>query len=149
MKSNSILALLGFLPAVVFASLLSVPAVTTSTAITTAALPALSSFFLNRSRAGSEHTGKEIQATRMTGTSEENTPIITAAPTVEEIQLQEKYHLTTYWSCVTLHTYVHCGWHEPLLPGGTEIAGAPCGPCGARKVAMVAAGVVMAAGAVL
>jgi hypothetical protein len=40
-------------------------------------------------------------------------------------QLQEKYHMTTYWSCVTIATQVHCGWHEPVLPGGNEIAGAP------------------------
>lgn len=33
--------------------------------------------------------------------------------------------------------------------GGTEIAGASCAACNAGRVAMVAAGVVMAAGAVL
>lgn len=110
MKSILILALLSFLPAVIFASLLSVP-VKTSTAMTTAALPAFSSFFLNRSDSGyGDSAGEEIQATRTTGTSGENDPVITAAPTVGKIQLQEKYHLTTYWSCVTLQTYVHCGW---------------------------------------
>ena len=39
-------------------------------------------------------------------------------------QFQEKYHMTTYWSCVTIATQVHCGWHEPVLPGGDEIAAA-------------------------
>jgi hypothetical protein len=30
--------------------------------------------------------------------------------------------MTTYWSCVTIATDVHCGWHEPVLAGGDEIA---------------------------
>lgn len=55
-------------------------------------------------------------------------PQITEAPEIlngdMEQQLQEKYHMTTYWSCVTIATQVHCGWHEPVLPGGDEIAGA-------------------------
>ena len=41
------------------------------------------------------------------------------------MRLQEKYHQTTYWSCVTIQTDVHCGWHEPILAGGSEIAAAP------------------------
>ena len=41
------------------------------------------------------------------------------------MRLQEKYHQTTYWSCVTIQTDVHCGWHEPILAGGDEIAAAP------------------------
>lgn len=43
------------------------------------------------------------------------------------MQLQEKYHQTTYWSCVTIATQVHCGWHEPILPGGNEIPAAAPG----------------------
>lgn len=44
--------------------------------------------------------------------------------------------MTTYWSCVTIETQVHCGWHEPVLPGGDEIAGAERG--GGRRVGLVA-----------
>lgn len=25
---------------------------------------------------------------------------------------------------MALGTYTHCGWHEPVVPGGTEISGA-------------------------
>jgi hypothetical protein len=41
--------------------------------------------------------------------------------------------------------------HEPLLAGGTEIAGAPCGRCGAGRARPVvaAAGVVAAVWGVL
>ncbi|APA07564.1 predicted protein [Sclerotinia sclerotiorum 1980 UF-70] len=77
---------------------------------------------------------------------DEGVPIITAAPTVEEVQLGEKYHQITYWSCVTRKTYVHCGWHEPILAGGTEIAGAQCELCNGGRMALMAAGVVVAVG---
>lgn len=51
-------------------------------------------------------------------------PDLTAASPGEA----QKWHLTTYWSCVTdydITTTTHCGWHEPVLPGGDEISGAP------------------------
>ncbi|PMD23716.1 hypothetical protein NA56DRAFT_701117 [Hyaloscypha hepaticicola] len=55
------------------------------------------------------------------------------------VELQEKWHLTTYWSCnVFDRTVTMCGWHEPVLPGGTEIARA--GHLNA-KAAAIAAGV--------
>ncbi|KAJ5054106.1 uncharacterized protein L3040_000389 [Drepanopeziza brunnea f. sp. 'multigermtubi'] len=41
------------------------------------------------------------------------------------LSLRQKWHLTTYWSCATFAAgRVFCGWHEPVLPGGDEIAGA-------------------------
>jgi hypothetical protein len=52
------------------------------------------------------------------------TPDLTAVSPGEA----QKWHLTTYWSCVTYYdvtTTTHCGWHEPVLPGGDEISGAP------------------------
>jgi len=51
-------------------------------------------------------------------------PTITAPAVLSEggAGVQEKYHMTTYWSCVTVATQVHCGWHEPVLAGGNEIA---------------------------
>lgn len=60
------------------------------------------------------------------------------------MQLQEKYHQTTYWSCVTIATQVHCGWHEPILPGGNEIPAAAPAALGsgngiARVVGLVVA----------
>ena len=61
-------------------------------------------------------------------TLEGEEPTITEAPEILNgdmgQHLQEKYHMTTYWSCVTIATQVHCGWHEPVLPGGDEVAGA-------------------------
>lgn len=52
---------------------------------------------------------------------------ITEPPNPSDLALglQMKWHVTTYWSCVTLGTYTHCGWHEPVVPGGDEIAAAP------------------------
>lgn len=50
-------------------------------------------------------------------------PDLTAASPGEA----QKWHLTTYWACVTYYdetTTTHCGWHEPVLPGGDEISGA-------------------------
>ncbi|KAI9643980.1 hypothetical protein NHQ30_007332 [Ciborinia camelliae] len=162
MKFISLLVLLSFLP-IIFATALSTPAVAPT--VTNVAVSASSNSFLLRNGLRSEDLGDENKATR---TNVEDHPLITAAPTVEEIHLQEKYHLTTYWSCVTLHTYIHCGWditipngyqkeknvkvnshvnrHEPVVAGGTEIAGASCGSCNAGRVAMMAAGVVVAAG---
>jgi hypothetical protein len=59
---------------------------------------------------------------------------------VEELTEQRKWHVETYWSCVTFPLTTHCGWHEPVLPGGTEIAAAP-------RVTGVAGGVMVAAAA--
>ncbi|RFU26240.1 hypothetical protein B7463_g10098, partial [Scytalidium lignicola] len=55
--------------------------------------------------------------------SSSSEPTITTPPSLEEVdtRLQEKYHQTTYFSCVTLGGQTHCGTHEPILPGGTEI----------------------------
>ncbi|PSS20598.1 hypothetical protein M430DRAFT_34827 [Amorphotheca resinae ATCC 22711] len=69
---------------------------------------------------------------------------ITAPPSLEDVNFQQKWHQTTYWSCVTIHTQVHCGWHEPVLPGGDEIAGAPRAVCG--KGVGVAVGVAVVGG---
>ncbi|KIH91198.1 hypothetical protein SPBR_02100 [Sporothrix brasiliensis 5110] len=33
-----------------------------------------------------------------------------------------KFVQTTYYSCVTLGTYSHCGWHEPILDASTSAA---------------------------
>ncbi|KAI6712607.1 hypothetical protein JHW43_004835 [Diplocarpon mali] len=57
------------------------------------------------------------------------------------VSLQQKWHLTTYWSCATFGSErVFCGWHEPVLPGGDEIAAAS-----RRADARVAAVVAVAA----
>lgn len=41
------------------------------------------------------------------------------------VGLQEKWHLTTFTSCHTFDaTFIYCGVHEPVLPGGDEIAAA-------------------------
>lgn len=50
--------------------------------------------------------------------------LITEAPDVEGASLEMKWHLTTYTTCVTLGSYVNCGVHEPVLPGGDEVSGA-------------------------
>jgi len=50
----------------------------------------------------------------------------------EGVSVKQKWHLTTYTTCVTLGTYVDCGVHEPVLPGGDEVAGA--GRVGGRGV---------------
>jgi len=55
--------------------------------------------------------------------------------------------MTTFWECVTIVTQTHCGWHEPVLPGGTEIAKAAYArPTGALGIGL---GVAMAVGGVL
>ncbi|KAK0102373.1 hypothetical protein ONS95_005995 [Cadophora gregata] len=42
-----------------------------------------------------------------------------------ELSLKQKWHITTYYSCVTFgQNRVFCGWHEPVRPGGDEIAAA-------------------------
>ncbi|KAI9735417.1 MAG: hypothetical protein M1818_006423 [Claussenomyces sp. TS43310] len=62
--------------------------------------------------------------------------------------LQEKWHLTTFYTCVTLGTYSHCGWHEPVLPGGDEVAAANARPRGPGAAALCALVVVLAAATV-
>lgn len=87
------------------------------------------------------------QLIALTGTpTDTEEPQITEAPEILDgdmsLMLQEKYHMTTYWSCVTIATQVHCGWHEPVLPGGDEIAGAPGRGTGNARVWAVMAAVV-------
>ncbi|TGO55757.1 hypothetical protein BCON_0087g00100 [Botryotinia convoluta] len=143
MKAISLLIVLSFLP-VIIASLLSAPTPVLTTTTTISASSSSITFLIRKDwRNGNPREG--FQASKPSETSEED-PLITAAPSAEEIQLQEKYHLTTYWSCVTLQTFVHCGWHEPVLAGGTEIAGASCGSCNAGTVALMAAGALVVAG---
>ncbi|TGO48488.1 hypothetical protein BOTNAR_0473g00040 [Botryotinia narcissicola] len=144
MKPISRLLVWSFLP-VIIASLLSAPTPVFTATTTISASESSSVPFLVRKDWRNGNPREGFQASKASETSEEH-PLITAAPSAEEIQLQEKYHLTTYWSCVTLQTFVHCGWHEPILAGGTEIAGASCGSCNAGKVALMAAGAVMVAG---
>ncbi|TGO72202.1 hypothetical protein BELL_0480g00020 [Botrytis elliptica] len=187
MKALSLLIVWSFL-SVIIASLLSAPT-PVFTATTTISASSSSKPFLARKDWRNGNPREGFQVSKPSETSGED-PLITAAPSAEEIRLQEKYHLTTYWSCVTLQTFVHCGWyvyslcclgvvtwigdesglkslclafgswrlrrkgkwggavlHEPILAGGTEIAGASCGSCNAGKVALMAAGAVMVAGA--
>jgi len=74
--------------------------------------------------------------------------MITLAPVLPEggiaemsQRIQEKWHLTTYWSCVTFGpNQVDCGLHEPVLPGGTEIAGVRGRPDANARIAVVVAG---------
>ncbi|KAJ8062192.1 hypothetical protein OCU04_008746 [Sclerotinia nivalis] len=143
MKFIPILVILSFFTTAIFASLLEAPTVT-PTATTTIPTSASSDSSSSRKDSNGDSGGK-TQASRTIEMNDFD-PIITAAPTTEEIQLQEKYHQTTYWSCVTLKTYVHCGWHEPILAGGTEIAGAECGSCNGGRMALMAAGMVVAVG---
>jgi hypothetical protein len=55
--------------------------------------------------------------------------------------------LTTFWECVTIATDVNCGWHEPVVPGGDEIAAAPGLPnqnlAGLAAAALVVAGLLL------
>ncbi|KAM0135122.1 hypothetical protein ACHAP3_005213 [Botrytis cinerea] len=144
MKIISLLVVLSFLPVIIALLFLApTPVLAATTTISASPSPSSIPFLIRKDwRNGNPREG--FQASRPSETSEED-PSITAAPSAEEIQLQEKYHLTTYWSCVTLQTFVHCGWHEPILAGGTEIAGASCGLCNAGRVALVAAGAVVVA----
>ncbi|XMA07785.1 hypothetical protein WAI453_000576 [Rhynchosporium graminicola] len=60
------------------------------------------------------------------------------------LSLHLKWHITTYWSCATFgKDRVFCGWHEPVRPGGDEIAAANPGlDLGIQtKVAALAAGI--------
>ncbi|KAH7351195.1 hypothetical protein BKA65DRAFT_550160 [Rhexocercosporidium sp. MPI-PUGE-AT-0058] len=42
-----------------------------------------------------------------------------------DLSLAQKWHITTFWSCATFgRDRVYCGWHEPVRPGGDEIAAA-------------------------
>ncbi|OAA65827.1 hypothetical protein SPI_02614 [Niveomyces insectorum RCEF 264] len=41
----------------------------------------------------------------------------------------EKFRQTTYYTCVTMGSYSHCGWHEPILDVSTS-AGARAQPLG-------------------
>lgn len=110
MKIISLLVVLSFLP-VIIALLFLAPTPVLAATTTISASPSLSSTpFLIRKDWRNGNPREGFQASRPSETSEED-PSITAAPSAEEIQLQEKYHLTTYWSCVTLQTFVHCGWY--------------------------------------
>ncbi len=57
-------------------------------------------------------------------TSEEEPRITDAPEFLGGGELQEKYHLTTFYTCVTIGSNVNCGIHEPVLPGGNQIGGA-------------------------
>ncbi|PQE21128.1 hypothetical protein CJF32_00005533 [Rutstroemia sp. NJR-2017a WRK4] len=141
---KSLIPLVSFLllPTLLLAS--SVPAPTATATFTTLPSAASSSSSLLRKN-GTSTSNLNLNSNPTSTTSFKANPLITAAPTPQEVELQQKYHQTTYWSCVTMHT------HEPLLAGGTEIAGAPCGRCAAGRARPVvaAAGVVAAVWGVL
>jgi hypothetical protein len=60
------------------------------------------------------------------------------------LEFQEKWYLTTFWSCVTDDVQTHCGWHEPVLPGGDDsVAGAM--PEARPRLVVAGAGAVVAA----
>ncbi|KAF7892194.1 uncharacterized protein EAF01_010274 [Botrytis porri] len=145
MKIISLLVVWSFLPVIIASSLLApTPVFTGTTTIPTLSSSSAIPFLIRKDwRNGNPREG--FQASGSSETSEEDS-LITTAPSVEDIQLWEKYHQTTYWSCVTRMTLVHCGWHEPILAGGTEIAGASCGSCNAGRVVVMAAGAVIVAG---
>jgi hypothetical protein len=56
-----------------------------------------------------------------------------------------KWHVTTYWSCVTGAVQTHCGWHEPVLPGGNDISAAGSGKAALGALGVVAAAIVVGA----
>ncbi|KIN05720.1 hypothetical protein OIDMADRAFT_24103 [Oidiodendron maius Zn] len=76
-------------------------------------------------------------------------PETTPPPSPNDVTwaLQEKWHLTTFWTCITIATQTHCGWREPVEPGGDEIAAAP--RVANRKMAGLAAGAMVVAGLLL
>ncbi|PQE11071.1 hypothetical protein CJF31_00000807 [Rutstroemia sp. NJR-2017a BVV2] len=129
------------LPTLLLASSLSAP---TATATFTT-LPSAGPSSHRNGTSASSSPSPNLNSNPTSTASFHPNPLITAAPTAQEVELQQKYHQTTYWSCVTMHT------HEPLLAGGTEIAGAPCGRCGVGRARPVvaAAGVVAAVWGVL
>ncbi|CAK7212727.1 hypothetical protein SCUCBS95973_001561 [Sporothrix curviconia] len=47
---------------------------------------------------------------------------ITQAPQATRKGQADKFVQTTYYSCVTMGTYTHCGWHEPILDASTSAA---------------------------
>ncbi|KAG9231419.1 hypothetical protein BJ875DRAFT_382990 [Amylocarpus encephaloides] len=48
--------------------------------------------------------------------------VLDANGEIESADFKAKWHLTTYYTCLPRGTTSRCGWHEPVLPGGTEIA---------------------------
>jgi hypothetical protein len=76
-------------------------------------------------------------------------PEPTTPPSLDDVTwaLQEKWHLTTFWTCITITTQTHCGWREPVEPGGDEIAAAP--RVADRKMAGLAVGALIVAGLLL
>jgi hypothetical protein len=60
-------------------------------------------------------------------------PTITPAPQllldengdIQQPTMKQKWHMTTYYTCLPRGATMNCGWHEPVLLGGDEIAAAP------------------------
>lgn len=51
-------------------------------------------------------------------------PEITTEPDTDSTtEVDINYVQTTYYSCVTIGTYSHCGWHIPILEAGAQRAG--------------------------
>lgn len=49
---------------------------------------------------------------------------ITAEPDPDDHSRADiKYVQTTYYSCVTIGSYSHCGWHMPILESGVQKGG--------------------------
>lgn len=109
MKAISLLTVWSFLSVIIASLLLAPTPVFTATATISASGSSSIPVLVRKDwRNGNPREG--FHASESSETSGE-TPLITAAPSAEEIQLRGKYHQTTYWSCVTLQTFVHCGWY--------------------------------------
>jgi hypothetical protein len=63
--------------------------------------------------------------------------------------LQQKLHLTTFWTCIGIATQTHCGWSEPIEQGGSEIAAAPKDLNQKKMAGLAAVGALIVAGLLL
>ncbi|PVH89228.1 hypothetical protein DL98DRAFT_647784 [Cadophora sp. DSE1049] len=124
----------------------------TPTTPTTPASPA--SALQASSTSSSSLSSLSTLAPPTTTTTEIDEAMITPKPDFKpgdelELSLKQKWHITTYWSCVTFgQDRVFCGWHEPVRPGGDEIAAAN-GRLDTRAAALAAGALVLAFAAVL
>jgi hypothetical protein len=63
--------------------------------------------------------------------------------------LQQKWHQSTFWTCITVATQTNCGWREPIEQGGSEVGAAPRVLNRKKMAGLAAAGALIVAGLLL
>ncbi|RDA92101.1 hypothetical protein CP533_6081 [Ophiocordyceps camponoti-saundersi (nom. inval.)] len=65
-------------------------------------------------------------------------PIVTPAPDQDTVLARQGFRQETYYSCNTVGSSTHCGWHVPIVRAAATSTGSGCGGVVAVVIGFVA-----------